>query len=156
MLPSQVGTAIDKLVALFTTALPGVAVFDGPQVGSNFNSGNWAVVGGDGPVEEEEDAARSASTWNGLGAKTREEIITITCAIGSSTGNQETSMKTRRDASLALLAAVETALRADPGLGNFTTGDGAAEMSEASLKYVTNGQGIAAVLVFTITMPVRI
>lgn len=154
MLPSQLGTAIDKLVALFGAALPGVKVFDGPQVGSDWPN-DWAMVGGDGSVDEEEDAGRTVQTWNGLGAKTRQEQLTITCAVGSSTGNAETSMKVSRDAALALLAAIETALRADPGLGNFTTGDGAAEMSEASLKYVTNTQGLAAVLVFTIAMPVR-
>lgn len=154
MLPSQLGTAIDKLVALVTAALPTVKVFDGPEVGSDWPA-QWAVVGGDGPVDQEEDAGRTVQTWNGLGAKTRQEQLTITCAVGSSTGNDETGLKGRRDAALALLAAIETALRADPGLGNFTTGDGAAEMSDASLKYVTNVQGLAAVLVFTIAMPVR-
>jgi hypothetical protein len=154
MLPSQLGAGIDKLVALFATAVTPVPVYDGPQVGSGWPE-QWVVVGGDGPVDEEEDAGRVVQSWNGLGAKTRTEDLTIPCALGSSTGASDTSMKARRDAALALLAQIETALRADPGLGNFTTG-GAAAMSEMAMKYVSNTQGLAVVLTFNIDIPVRI
>lgn len=154
MLPSQLGAGIDRLVALFGTAVDPVRVYDGPEVGSNWQ-GQWVLVGGDGPVDEEEDAGRVVQEWNGLGAKTRSEELTIPCALGSSTGSAETSMKARRDAALALLALLEVALRADPGLGGFTTG-GAAAMSEMAMKYVSNTQGLAVVLTFNINIPVRI
>lgn len=149
---TQVPQAIDKLVALFTAALPGVLVADGPQ--TTFPSPRWAVVGGDGPVQDEEDAARATQVWNGLGALVRNETIDVVCAVGSSTGNAETTLKTRRDDAYALLGPIEAALRADPGLGGFTTG-GAAAINETALKYLTNAGGVAAVIVFTINIPVR-
>lgn len=150
---SQVPTAIDRLVALFTAVLPaGVPVADGPQ--TSFPTSEWAVVGGDGPVQDEEDAARSTQQWNGLGALARDEEIWVVCAVGSSTGNAETSMQARRVAVYALLAAIETGLREDPGLDGFTTG-GAAAVTETALKYVTNTQGVAAAVTFTINIPVR-
>lgn len=149
---SQIPAAIDKLVALFEAALPDVTVADGPQV--EFSTPEWAVVGGDGVVQEEDDAARGLQKWTGLGARIRDEAIDVVCAVGSSTGASESSMKPRRDAVWVLLDAVEAALRADPGLGGFTTG-GAAAVTETSLKYVTNTQGVAAVVVFTINIPVR-
>lgn len=153
--PSQVAPAIDKLVAVFTTALPpAVAVADGLQVSSEY-VGDWAVVGGDGGVGEEEEAGRGASQWNGLGARARDERIDIVCAIGSSTGNAEESMKPRRDQVWTYLTAIDAALRADPGLTNFTTGGGA-QITETSLRYPANSQGLAAVVVFTINIPVRI
>lgn len=154
MLPSQIGTAIDKLVALFAAALPnGVPVVDGPA--TRFPTAEWAVVGGDGPVNEEEDAGRSSQMWKGLGAMIRDESIDIVCAIGSSTGASEQSMQPRRARALELLALVEGGLRANPGLDGFTTG-GAAAVTELALRYPTNAQGVAAVVVFTINIPVRI
>lgn len=152
---SQIPEAIDKLVALFTAALPDdVTVADGPQ--TTFPTPEWAVVGGDGPVLEEEDAARATQMWKGIGAHIRDESIDVTCAVGSSTGSTEGSMRPRREAAFALLHAVENALRVEPGrsLGDFTTG-GAAAITETALRYPTNSQGIAAVLVFTINIPVR-
>lgn len=152
--PSQLAAAIDRLVVLFGTALPGVQIADGLQVSSQY-VGDWAVVGGDGVIGEEEDAGRGSSDWQGLGAMTRQESIDVTCAIGSSTGNAETSMKPRRDRVWQMLAAVEVALRSDPGLNNFVTGGGAA-VTDTALRYPANVQGLAAVVLFTVNLPVRI
>lgn len=152
--PSQLSAAIDKLVALFTTALPGVQIADGLKVASDY-AGDWAVVGGDGDIGEEEEAGRTTQRWMGLGAKTRDEEINIVCAVGSSSGNAETSMKPRRDRVWEMLTAVEAALRTDPGLANFVTGGGAA-VTDVALRYPANTQGLAATVVFTINMPVRI
>lgn len=155
MLPSQLAAGIDKLLAVFTAALPAmVQIADGLQVRSDY-AGDWAVVGGDGVIGEEEDAGHASSTWNGLGAKVRNEALDIVCAIGSSTGNDEQGMKARRDQVWAYLTLVEAALRTDPGLTGFTTGGGAA-VTEVTLKYPANVQGLGAVAVFTINIPVRI
>lgn len=148
---TQIAAAIDKLVALFDAATT-VDVYDGPKVA--FPVGEWIVVGGDGPVNEEEDAGRTSQEWKGLGALIRDESIDIICACGSSTGNAETTMKPRRDAALAILSACEAALRANPGLTGFTTG-GAAAIGDIALRYPTNTQGLAAVYVFTVNIPVR-
>lgn len=152
MTATKIDAAIDKLVALFDAATA-TAVYDGPATA--FPTAEWIVVGSDGPVAEEEDAARGAQTWKGLGALIRDEEILVTCACGSSTGNAETNAKPRRDAAKAILAACEEALRADPGLGGFTTG-GAAAITEATLRYITNTAGLGAVFVFTVTIPVRL
>lgn len=153
---TQITQAIDKLVALAETALGAdddLTVADGPQV--SFPTRRWAVIGGDGPVQEEEDAARGTQTWKGLGALVRDESIDVTCAVGASTGDTDAgSARAVREEAKALLVAVEDALRADPGLGGFTTG-GAAAVTEVALRYPTNVQGIAAVFVFTINIPVR-
>lgn len=154
---TQVAVTIDKLVALFASVLlpdEEMTVADGPQ--TTFPTRKFAVVGGDGPVDEEEDAARSSQSWKGLGANIRDESIDVTCAVGASTGNADTSMKAVRDEAVGLLAAIEDALRVEPGrsLGNFTTG-GPAAVTETALRYPTNTQGVAATLVFTINVPVR-
>jgi hypothetical protein len=149
---SQVPDAIDKLLEVFEAALPGVTVVDGVAV--EWPAGDWAVVGGDGAVAEEEDAARSVQEWRGLGAMIRDESIDVICAVGSSTGNVEPGMRPRREAAYAMLTAIEDALRADPGLGGFTTG-GAAAVTDTALRYVANNAGLAAVVVFTVNIPVR-
>lgn len=149
---SQVPDAIDRLITLFEGALPNAAVIDGIAV--EWPAGDWAVVGGDGAVSEDEDAARSVQQWTGLGARIRDESIDVVCAVGSSTGNSESGMRGRRQAVYTMLTAVEDALRADPGLGGLTTG-GAAAVVDQALRYVANTQGQAAVIVFTVNVPVR-
>lgn len=151
MSSTKIGAAIDKLIALFDTATT-ATVTDGPSTA--FPAGSWVVVGGDGPVQEEEDAARSTQTWKGLGAMIRDEEITVTCACGYSTGNAETAMNSTRDGAEAILAECEAALRANPGLDGFTTG-GAAAIADITLRYVTNTSGYGAVYVFTVVIPVR-
>lgn len=152
---TQIPAAIDRLLGVFTAALPAaddLTIADGPQV--SFPTRRFAVVGGDGPVDEEEEAARAVQEWSGLGAYVRDEVIEVTCAVGASTGAADTAMKALRDEATAMLTAVEDELRADPGLGNFTTG-GAAAVAEITLRYPANSQGLAAVLVFTVQIPVR-
>lgn len=153
MTASLIDEAIDKVIAVAVAALPMVLVVDGQRTG--FDPGEWLVVGGDGPVEEEEEAARSQQVWKGLGAQIRDESIDIICALGSSTGNAEESMRPRRVRVFELLNAFGGALRADQGLGGFVTG-GAACITEVALRYVNNSAGRSAVLVFTVNIPVRI
>lgn len=158
MTGTQIPEAIDKLVALFESVLlpdEDMTVADGPQV--SFPTRKWAVIGGDGPVQEEEDAARGAQEWRGIGGHIRDESIDVTCAVGASTGDTSSSAaRDMREEARGLLALIEGALRVEPGrsLGDFTTG-GAAAVTEATLRYPTNVQGVAATFVFTINIPVR-
>lgn len=152
---TQIPAAIDKLLDVFHTALPAaddLTIADGPQV--SFPTRRFAVVGGDGPVDEEEEAARAVQDWTSVGRFVRDELIEVTCAVGASTGAADTAMKGLRDEATAMLTAIEGQLRADPGLDGFTTG-GAAAVTEITLRYPANSQGLAAVLVFTIQIPVR-
>lgn len=149
---SLIDTAIDRLVTLFDAATT-VKVLDGPQVGSDWPN-EWIVVGGDGPVQEEEDAASSTQLWKGLGAFIRDEEIRVTCACGYSTGNDATAATVRAGAK-AIFQSCVAALRGDPGLTGFTTG-GAAAVTDNALRYVGNSGGLAAVFVFTVSIPVRL
>jgi hypothetical protein len=153
---TKVAAAVDKLVALFDAATT-TTVYDGPKV--TFPEASWIVVGSDGVIQEEEDAAASSQVWKGLGANIRDEEIRVTCACGYSTGADATA-KSARDGAEAIFSACVAALRSDPGLmlGTgipFVTG-GAAAVTDNALRYVTNSGGIAAVYVFTITIPVRL
>lgn len=148
---TKIAAAVDKLVALFDAATT-TTVYDGPA--TTFPTATWIVVGSDGVIQEEEDAASSSQVWKGLGANIRDESIRVTCACGYSTGN-DGSMKAARDGAEAIFAECVAALRSDPGLGGFVTG-GAAAVTENALRYVTNSSGKAAVYVFTITIPVRL
>lgn len=151
---SKIGVAIDTLIALFGPALPALTVYDGSTTTMSFK-GDWLVVGGDGAVNAEETGATSHQVWKGLGARTRDEMVTVTCAVGASSGTADArGFKPVRDRALANLAAVETVLRADPSLGSIT--QGAAEISDADLHYSKDSQGLEASLVFTITVPFRL
>lgn len=151
MATTKIGTVIDALVALFDAALADVTVYDGSIPSMSFDP-DWLIVGGDGQIAEEETAAGTQQRWNGLGARTRDETITVTCAAGASSG--ATLFKPVRDRALATLAAAEQALRNDPSLGNIT--QGAAEMSSADLRYYGNERGVAAACLFTVNVPIRL
>lgn len=154
---SLIDTAIDKLVTMFDAATT-ADVLDGPQVSSDWPA-EWVAVGTDGPVQEEEDAARSTQVWKGLGARIRDEDILVTCSCGYSSGNATTAAAVRAGAK-ALFQSCVAALRGDPGLAlgsgtPFVTG-GAAAVTDSTLRYVFNSGGLAAVFVFTVAIPVRL
>jgi hypothetical protein len=152
---TRIGLAIDTLVALFQTQLPStITVLDG-STSSMAYPPDWVVVGSAGIAQESESAATSRQRWNGIGAKTRDETVQLTCAVGASSGTVDArGFKPVRDRALATLALMEAALRADPGLGGITMG--AVEMTDADLFYEGDGAGIEAALVFTITVPFRL
>jgi hypothetical protein len=153
MATSKLGVAIDTLVAYFTTALPGVTVLDGELTGEAFPA-KWLIVGDDGVVAEDEVAATSKQVWAGIGAKTRDEVITVTCAAGAWTGNAAATRKSVRDDALAVMAAAEQALRNDPSLGSIT--QGGAQITDADLHNISDPAGIGVALVFMVTVPFRL
>lgn len=154
MTTSRIGTAIDTLITFWRAALPTtVEVFDGSTASMSFPV-DWLVVGGDGGAGEE-TAAGSRQRWAGLGAQTRDEDVTVTCAVGATSGvADETGFKAVRDRALATLATAEQSLRNNPSLGSIT--QGGAEMSDAELRYSGGAGGLSAVLVFTVLVPMRL
>lgn len=154
---TKIDQAIDDLLSMWTTALAGTGVvpMDGALPTSAFPD-QWLVVGGDGGVTEEDDVASSEQTWAGVGARTRNEVVTVTCACGVSSGSASDagSFKIVRQQVKTLFALVVGALRADPGLGSTT--EGGAQVASLQLKHGGDGSGVAAAFVFTVTVPYRL
>ena len=81
-------------------------------------AGDFLVIGG---TEDPDDEPSSFDqTWNGLGAKTKNESGDVTCAVLVGTGNED--VKVARDRAIALLGEIEAKVRADPSLGGVLTG----------------------------------
>lgn len=111
MAPSRIPATIDALVAAFTAA--GLKTWDGP-----FVTGDYAPavhVGYDGDPEGEFQAVEPDQEWAGLGAKARDEEFDVICCVTLSSGDSD--VRTARVAAFAILATVETTLRANPSLG---------------------------------------
>ena len=131
------------LTALWTAALTGVQVADGPQANSDA-SNDWLFVGDDA-ADEGNEAAAVDQSWMAF-AKTMQETGEITCAVVSRAG--DTDIPTVRARAYAILASAETALRVDPLLG------GVVMQSYVSahqyMPVITQG-GCKARVVFTVT-----
>lgn len=111
MTTSHIPAAIDAIVAKLTAA--GLLVWDGPFVTQDFEAAVY--IGYDGDDQGDYKAVAGTQDWKGLGAKHREEIFSIICAVFVISGSQDT--KVGRDAAYVLLDTVGTVLRADPSLG---------------------------------------
>ena len=131
------------LTALWTAALTGVQVADGPQANSDA-SNDWLFVGDDA-ADEGNEAAAVDQSWMAF-AKTMQETGEVTCAVVSRAG--DTDIPAVRARAYAILATAETALRADPLLG------GVVMQSYVSahqyIPVITQG-GCKARVVFTVT-----
>jgi hypothetical protein len=108
---SRYPTVVDHLVAALRAA--DLLVWDGPLVTGDTRDA--VFVGYDADPDSEWLSAELGQSWAGLGARTREETFAVRCAVLATTG--ETEAKPARDAAFALLAVVETVLRAGPSLG---------------------------------------
>lgn len=120
MATSVVFDLIDRLVVVIRTALPAANVYDG--YGETDDPGDFIMVGVSDP--DEERAAPSASgrqSWVGIGARSRDEVGTVTCVAGSWNGNPD-GLAQARAAVKVSLAAIENALRTDPDLGGTVAG----------------------------------
>lgn len=151
---TRLGVVIDALVSTMTTALPNVLVLDGPPVRGATTGTSVLAIGWDG-TEEGDEAGTSSQEWAGIGNHARNENLTVTCYAESTSG--ETTAKTVRDAALAVVQAVETALRSDPQLGGALTGPSYAQFGEISgLRQPQTSEGVRAGVVFTVTAFARI
>lgn len=138
------GSVIDALVTLAGTT-SARAVYDGP-VNITAPPTDFIVVGG---TEDPDDEPSSFDqSWNGLGAKTKNESGEITCAVLVGTGNED--VKVARDRALTILGEVETKVRADPSLGGVLSG-GWAHVSGGRHTQRLNTQGLYVRIVFTVT-----
>jgi hypothetical protein len=144
-----VSTKVDAvclaLTALWTSALTGIQVADGPQANSDA-ANDWLFVGADGDAPDDgNEAAAVDQSWMAF-AKTMQETAEITCAIVSRAG--EPSITAVRARAYGFLAAAETALRADPLLGGVVM---QSYVSEHQLIPVVTTSGAKARVVFKVT-----
>lgn len=110
---STLWASIDAIVATFESA--GLPVDDGPILNGAFEDAVY--VGYDGDPEGEQIAADMQQNWAGsVGAKRRDEVLDVHGCVIATYGDGDT-WKSARDRAKGYLVALESALRADPSLG---------------------------------------
>lgn len=119
MTESRVPAVIDALTALFDAApgLVGVKVLDGEPVTGDplFEA---LFIGYDGDPDGDGESATFQQEWAGLGAKAKNEAITVTCAVVVWKGDTNAvARRARRLRVFELLGEVGAIMRADPSLG---------------------------------------
>lgn len=141
---AKFGAVIDALLTLAeSTSVE--RVYDGPVVTSEAPA-TFMVIGG---TEDPDDEASSFDqTWNGLGARGKNETGEVTGVVIATTGND--GVRAARDQALTLLAELEALIRSDPSLGGVLTG-GWAQASGGRYVQRKNSQGLYARVTFTIT-----
>lgn len=143
-MPSALDDVLTALVSTFTTALPGVSVFDGPPVTSPGDA-DLVIVGHDATPDSAADVTVSQE-WVDLACTRRVETGEVTCCVVSQTG--DTDLKARRDRAFVLLAACEAALLGDMTLGAVVT---SAQFARATARQFQNSAGSAVVAPFVVT-----
>lgn len=149
MATSRVLATINALVALFDGA--GLTTWDGPVV-----TGDYAPavhVGYDGDPEGDFKAVDADQEWVGLGARSRDEEFDVICCVSVLSGNSE--LRTARETAFAMLATIETALRADPSLGQTPT-PYVAEYRPAAVHTEPTGNGFQVRAVFSVHVKARL
>lgn len=114
---SAVPGVIDYLVARATAALPDATVFDGPQAAKSVLAIEEILWVGHDPMNPSGVAAEAVQSWpvEGDAGRTKDEDGTVTCTARHWSG--DTTIKVHRDATAAIVAAVELLLRGLPQLG---------------------------------------
>lgn len=148
MATSRLPATIDALVTTFTAA--GIKTWDGAFVTGDYTDA--VFVGYDGDPDGDYQTADMNQDWAGIGAKKRDEEFDVICAAVAKSGS--TSIKTARDAAIALFSLVENTLRADPSLG--FSPPYVAEVKPTGLFTEPTSDGLQARLVFTVHVKTRI
>jgi hypothetical protein len=133
------------LTAMWTAALTGVQVADGPQVNSDPAS-DWLFVGFNGDVPDEYNEGALGQQSLMAFARTKQEDGQITCSVVSRSG--DTDIPATRARAYAFVAAAEDAVRADMTLGGLVLH---AFVSDHRYSPVQTQQGAKVRVVFTVT-----
>jgi hypothetical protein len=155
MLTSRVPDAVDALLTILraSPALSGVLVQDGP-VTVNLSDPRRVYVGWQPGGDT---AVALTQEFNAAGARTRDEAFEVSCYAESRSG--ETDMAAQRRDVFAIVAAVETALRATndaptaPTLNNTVLWS---HLTAGDLAQLQTNDGVLAGLSFTVTCRARI
>lgn len=151
--PSRVPDLIDNLIAALkaSAGLSGVQVVDGPLV-SDTAASEYVFVGYDGDPEGEFATAGTSQQWAGLGAKAKNEDITLTCAVLVQRGSVD--VKACRVRAFEIFAQVEAVVRADPALG--LPPPTVCSISETSFHTEQTDRGVRGRMPFTLSCTTRI
>ena len=111
---SRMPVVVDAILAAVRAVAPvDVGVYDGPYVTGDTRAG--IHIGYDADPEGDGVAGSSDQAWAGLGARARDENLTVTGAIHLVQGDAD--VKAARDRGYQLLGLVEAALHTAPSLG---------------------------------------
>lgn len=149
MSTSRIAAVIDALFSTLKSAVPTAQVYDGPwtaRPNKDFITVGW--------VPDSEVEPTGEQDWAGLGAKQRNERLDIPGYVGSFRG--PIALATRRQQAVALLAAVENALRSDPRLGGAVPEPGWAAIESYSLRQRRTEKGPAVGIEFHVTVKTRV
>ncbi|MGW8703235.1 hypothetical protein ACWGOK_41090 [Streptomyces eurythermus] len=154
MTTSRVPAAVDALLTILGTApaLAEAAVVDGAPV-TNLTARLRIHIGWQPGADT---AVSLEQSWNGAGARTRDETFTIACYAEARDGG--TDIKARRDEVFALVGVVEQALRATAEAPTAPTLNSTvlwAEVTAGNLAQST-AEGSVAGLAFTVSCRARI
>lgn len=160
MLPSRIGQVIEALVTMYQAAvLPldttdsGIPVLDGPESVDMGSLPEYVVVGDELDADTGAESTFS-QTWAGLGAQSKTENGSVLCTIAVRTGGSyETSIREMRQRALEILAACETAHRANVNLGGLVL---FSAIESGTYRPVNDTEGTGAEVTFTVTYEARI
>lgn len=153
MATSRVPDLIDALVAALDASadLSTVKVVDGPLV-TDSAAQEWVFVGYDGDDQGDFTTATTQQAWAGIGAKKKNEDITLTCAVLVQRGS--TDVRSCRVRTFEIFAAVEDVLRADPSLG--FPAPTICAVAENTFHTEQTSSGVQGRIPFTVTCTTRI
>jgi len=156
--PAVIGYLIDTFTAAATlgAASPAVSIRCGPELSGDFSQ--FALfVGVDDPTLIEQGSpptgATSNQTWVGMGARTRDEDLSIYCTAEAWSG--DTGIRAAMDAVYGIVAAVETLLLADVYMGGFALFEAPGSTGH-TLKWQQGEGGLAAHVSFRIDAKARL
>lgn len=152
MTASRFADTLTALTTVANTAMAGTgcAVFRGPFITGD--PGNSLFIGYDGDPGGDFQSVLQTSEWAGLGAKARNELFDVLCAITGIFGDGD--VKAATDKVYSLYSAFENAMRADPDLNQpprFT-----AAVTTAQLFTIPHPAGLQVRLAFNVRVSARI
>jgi hypothetical protein len=154
------GTRLDAAIAAIVTVLSAgttatlATVVDGPSEQATPMPGSYVFIGWDGDLAGDYNATENwEQDWAALGAQRKNESFDVVCAVVSGAGDP--AVAARRQTALAILAAVESDLRAPLNIGLGLPQPTTARLSSAQLiqEWV---DGLRARIPFSISVQTRI
>jgi hypothetical protein len=149
---SRVPAILTALTTIATTALAATSckVYRGPFVTGD--PGTSLFIGYDGDPTGEFRAVTFTSQWAGLGARARDEVFEVACAITLLSGGGDVAEATNDVYTLHTL--FEAAVRADPALSQAPRLT--AELSSGELFTMPHPSGLQVLLSFAVRVSARI
>jgi hypothetical protein len=149
---SRIPAVLNELESVATTAMAntGCQVFRGPFVTGD--PGSALFIGYDGDPGGDFETVIQNSEWAGLGAKARNEMFDVFCAITELSGENNVGAAT--DHVFVLFSAFEDAMRANPGLNQAPRLTAA--VATVHLSTMPHPSGLQVRLTFTVRVSARI